>query len=427
MNSEDIYQILKDRIGEDVHSVWVERYIKLIESFKNQSVGVEQYTERHHILPKAKDAFPEYADSDWNMVDVTPRQHFILHWLLYRFFGGSQIYAFIAMNNKGLGSNSKGHRYKARISSRVYEKIKEKTRKKSSHDRKGKATYIDERGETHYVRTDHPKVISGEYKSTSLGRSSGVRSEEWRRAHSAILKESRKNENKTVALYFLESKIEILYHSGDLPLYLDQGWSLKSTPEYRSFIAVRNNTKMSKESRKKAGAAISRALKGRTRKVTKETVIAAGLSRRTGDADDKKYKILCFDENYRIFEVDRLTEFDPSQHKKLFGRFGGEGIRCFEVETQKKRFINPEYDLDYLPDWLSMFSEKELNREHRVFCHITKTVIKVKRRDITENMELLKAPKGNRVKIHVDGVGMYVERTFIERCGYPLNCDQCAS
>ena len=41
---------------------------------------------KHHILPKCKSWFPEYAKDKNNLIIVTPRMHFIIHYLLHKSF-----------------------------------------------------------------------------------------------------------------------------------------------------------------------------------------------------------------------------------------------------------------------------------------------------------------------------------------------------
>jgi hypothetical protein len=78
------------------------RYIAFIinVSKSNSLNGITGYTERHHILPKARDMFPEYKSFSlhpWNCLVLTGRQHFIAHLLLYKSFGNSQACAFKRM------------------------------------------------------------------------------------------------------------------------------------------------------------------------------------------------------------------------------------------------------------------------------------------------------------------------------------------
>lgn len=87
------------------------RYIKFIEFFSNTGGEI-----KHHILPKAKDLWPEFSNlknNKWNESLLTPRQHFIAHWMLHKIFSGSQTFAFYAMRNKD----------KMKLNSRAFEKL----------------------------------------------------------------------------------------------------------------------------------------------------------------------------------------------------------------------------------------------------------------------------------------------------------------
>lgn len=83
--------------SKNVH--YLLRYLKFISwcsSSENERIEV------HHICPKAKDMFPEYRslrDHEWNKKLLTPRQHFIAHWMLWKAFGGSQTRAFWKMSH----------------------------------------------------------------------------------------------------------------------------------------------------------------------------------------------------------------------------------------------------------------------------------------------------------------------------------------
>jgi len=90
--------------------------------------------ERHHIVPEAfyinrkrsgpvgwLDGNPE---DKTNKVDLTPREHFICHWLLLKMTEGQAksicVYALNGMKRKNKNQN----RYETPITSRVYEKLK---------------------------------------------------------------------------------------------------------------------------------------------------------------------------------------------------------------------------------------------------------------------------------------------------------------
>lgn len=97
---------------------WLSRYAKFIASCARPAHG--EYFESHHICPSA--LFAEYRNFGthaWNKVDLTGRQHFIAHWMLWKAYGGKMTYAFYMMQCKGIGQD----RHVVR-SSRVYESLK---------------------------------------------------------------------------------------------------------------------------------------------------------------------------------------------------------------------------------------------------------------------------------------------------------------
>lgn len=92
-------KLLSLKIKSNVH--YIDRYVKFISSRNN--IRIKYETSRHHILPKARDFFPEYANMkefSWNICHLTHREHFIAHMILYKAFpGSSQVAAFFNMSN----------------------------------------------------------------------------------------------------------------------------------------------------------------------------------------------------------------------------------------------------------------------------------------------------------------------------------------
>ena len=90
---------------------FLSRYVKFVMSRPN--VKIKYQTHLHHILPKAKDLFPEYKDlqlNPWNGVYLTTREHYIAHRLLHLAFpGSSQSIAFYNMSNILKINNSKAY------------------------------------------------------------------------------------------------------------------------------------------------------------------------------------------------------------------------------------------------------------------------------------------------------------------------------
>ncbi len=80
----DIYSILKSK-PHNPH--YLNRYISFIQRCQLKNVGYDGITENHHMCPKS--IFPEYKilkKNIWNMVKLTPRQHFVAHIILDRVF-----------------------------------------------------------------------------------------------------------------------------------------------------------------------------------------------------------------------------------------------------------------------------------------------------------------------------------------------------
>ena len=101
MSSHIIYELALPKT-KNLH--YLKRYLKFIEQCKiANEINPPNYVENHHILPKAKDLFPEYANFSkfrWNSARLTFRQHLIAHILLWKIFGGSQILALRIMFNE---------------------------------------------------------------------------------------------------------------------------------------------------------------------------------------------------------------------------------------------------------------------------------------------------------------------------------------
>jgi 5-methylcytosine-specific restriction endonuclease McrA len=71
-------------------------YNKIIKRAKNRIN--DGYIEKHHIIPKSMGG----SNNISNIVELTPREHFLAHWLLYRIYpqNKSMIYAFWMMSNR---------------------------------------------------------------------------------------------------------------------------------------------------------------------------------------------------------------------------------------------------------------------------------------------------------------------------------------
>ena len=93
---------------------YLERYVKFISSINNLTPVI---TESHHILPKSMGG----SDDKSNLVDLTPRQHYLAHWMLWKAYKSKEMTAaFFAMSNQ---NNQHQHRSPT-LSSRTYENLR---------------------------------------------------------------------------------------------------------------------------------------------------------------------------------------------------------------------------------------------------------------------------------------------------------------
>ena len=93
-------------------------YDRLIETRRSREHVEGVYYERHHIVPRSMGG----NDSSANIVVLTPREHFIAHWLLYKIHKNKEMaFAFYAM----CYYKSKDNHRNIEISSRTYAEAKE--------------------------------------------------------------------------------------------------------------------------------------------------------------------------------------------------------------------------------------------------------------------------------------------------------------
>lgn len=133
------------------------RYRKLIEN-----ASYSGYTEKHHILPKAKDCWPEYANEHENIVRLSARAHFIAHLLLSRALGGSQISAFVLMVRRKAEGKTAERRKNVKVNSRLYDVERQRLKDHLSLLQTNKVTVVDKNGSRFRVSKDDPRIASGE-------------------------------------------------------------------------------------------------------------------------------------------------------------------------------------------------------------------------------------------------------------------------
>jgi len=124
---------------------YINKYADLISSAKSNKLNIEQnYHEVHHILPRCMGGSDEIS----NLVSLTPRQHFIAHWMLTRIYKETKIlFAFNAMTRDGTG--------KRHFTSSGYSTARKLLGRRLSEERKGTWTVGKENGmygKTYYQR-----------------------------------------------------------------------------------------------------------------------------------------------------------------------------------------------------------------------------------------------------------------------------------
>lgn len=128
----NIYSILTSKPH---NSHYLRRYINFIEKQPQIQSG-----EIHHICPKAKDLFPEYKSLKlyaWNKIILSPRAHFIAHWILSKVYGKSQALCFWAFLNQTT-PNRVNVKRNISINSKSYEIAKNKAKLQISKSKLGK-------------------------------------------------------------------------------------------------------------------------------------------------------------------------------------------------------------------------------------------------------------------------------------------------
>ena len=122
--------------------------------------SIDTYTETHHIQPRSLGGTNEVD----NLVELTAREHFICHWLLTKMYTGEakskMINALWMMQSK----NTYQDRYQTKITSRVYESL-----------RQDYARYISDRN-TGRVQPPEEKI---KQVAAQTGRKRAPFSEEW--------------------------------------------------------------------------------------------------------------------------------------------------------------------------------------------------------------------------------------------------------
>lgn len=238
MTSDNIYSILSTK-PHNPH--FLKRYVKFIEFCEcNNSNKELDYTEQHHICPKASDMFPEYIDFDknkWNSVYLTARQHITAHILLWKAYPNiaspcATIHYMCNVQNSDICS----------ISGRVIPKaIKNrysaKSREEFYESRKGFSVYKDANNNMYFVHRDDPII----QEKNLVGNVTGMTHSDESKQKMSKAKDS----IKSVIMKFLTYRRIVKINSEDFELHLAQGWTVDLTDDDREVIKEIQYSKVS--------------------------------------------------------------------------------------------------------------------------------------------------------------------------------------
>lgn len=178
---------------------WFKRYFNFIEKFSCS----ENY-EKHHILPKF--LFPEYTSfskNKWNLVKLSPRAHFIAHYLLAKALEDNMWRAVVYMGDtRGFGTTLK---------SRLYQEAKMKANLALSKKQKGKGNIIH----NPEVKAKQ-KASLKKYYENNPGPNAGRKLSEETKIKQSIAAKNRKSVNRKKIFHLVSPEGELYICEGNL-------------------------------------------------------------------------------------------------------------------------------------------------------------------------------------------------------------------
>jgi len=133
---------------------------------------LEGYVERHHVVPRSLGG----SDDPGNLVSLTAREHFVCHWLLTKIYTGEARHKMINAMYIMRAEGPYQKRYESKITSRVYNTLREEYSKYISNLNKGRV---------------QPPEENIKQKAAQTGRIRAPFSDEWR----ANMSKSKQGEN----------------------------------------------------------------------------------------------------------------------------------------------------------------------------------------------------------------------------------------
>jgi len=204
---------------------WLKRYLNFIEIFGKDSIYKKQ-THKHHILPKA--IYPEFSnlnENKWNKAVLSPRAHYLAHYMLAKALGGNMWYAWNIMNNsKDYNLNSKLYENAKNEHSKIVSEymiennpskrpeviakiIKANTGRKASKETKLKMSKAKKGKTTGYKHTEETKEKLREYRKNQKCPRLGVKTSEKTKE-----KISKARKGKTTGLEHFKVSSHILFN-----------------------------------------------------------------------------------------------------------------------------------------------------------------------------------------------------------------------
>ena len=130
-------------------------YNNITDKAKNRIL--DGYTESHHIKPRSMGGL----DTQDNLVNLTPREHFICHWLLVKMTTGKNHHKMLNALRMMRAENPNQERYTTKITARVYESIKQEYSKLQSKKFTGKGNGFYGKSHTEEARKKISKANKG--------------------------------------------------------------------------------------------------------------------------------------------------------------------------------------------------------------------------------------------------------------------------
>jgi hypothetical protein len=137
---------------------------------------LDGYVERHHVVPRSLGG----SDDAGNLVSLTAREHFICHWLLTKIYTGEARHKMINAMYIMRAEGPYQKRYESKITSRVYNTLREEYSKYISNLNKGRVQPLEE---------------NIKQKAAQTGRKRAPFSDEWREKMSKS-KQGENNNNR---------------------------------------------------------------------------------------------------------------------------------------------------------------------------------------------------------------------------------------